>query len=69
MAENMMNSDHKATNKNYRENYDRIFSAIVPGDLGLCGDKVLRKVCKKCPDVQVCYNVVRSRNFRGKNAK
>lgn len=25
MPENMMNSDHKATNKNYRDNYDRIF--------------------------------------------
>jgi len=25
MAENMMNSEHKATNKNYRDNYDRVF--------------------------------------------
>lgn len=25
MAENMMNKAHKATNKNYRDNYDRIF--------------------------------------------
>lgn len=26
MAENMMNSEHKATNKKYREQYDRIFN-------------------------------------------
>jgi len=25
MAENLMNSDHKATNDKYRDNYDRIF--------------------------------------------
>jgi hypothetical protein len=25
VPENMMNSDHKATNKNYRDNYDKIF--------------------------------------------
>lgn len=25
MAENLMNSAHKATNKPYRDNYDRIF--------------------------------------------
>ena len=25
MAENMMNSEHKATNKAYRDNYDAIF--------------------------------------------
>ena len=26
MAENLMSKDHKATNKNWRDNYDRIFS-------------------------------------------
>jgi hypothetical protein len=26
MAENLMNSAHKATNKPYRDNYDRIFN-------------------------------------------
>jgi len=26
MPENLMNSDHKATNKAYRDNYDQIFS-------------------------------------------
>jgi len=25
MAENLMSSDHKATNEEYRKNYDRIF--------------------------------------------
>ena len=25
MAENMMNSDHKSTNKKYRDNYDKTF--------------------------------------------
>jgi hypothetical protein len=25
MAENMMNKDHKCTNKNFRDNYDKIF--------------------------------------------
>jgi len=25
MAENLMNSDHKATNDKYRDNYDRTF--------------------------------------------
>jgi hypothetical protein len=27
MAENMMNTAHKTTNKKYRDNYDRIFRA------------------------------------------
>ena len=25
MAENLMNGEHKATNKKYRDNYDKIF--------------------------------------------
>jgi len=31
MAENLMNSDHKATNDKYRDNYDRIFNRIFIG--------------------------------------
>ena len=27
MAENLMNSDHKATNENYRDNYDATFAS------------------------------------------
>lgn len=30
MAENMMNKDHKATNKKYRDNYDKTFRNNKP---------------------------------------
>jgi hypothetical protein len=29
MAENLMNSEHKATNEKYREGYDRIFGKKI----------------------------------------
>ena len=44
MAENMMNSEHKGTNKNYRTGYDGILKA--------CGHPMGEKCgcvkCKKC---------------------
>jgi len=42
MEENLMNSEHKATNDKYRDNYDRIFFENKrPWNYGL-------KKCKNC---------------------
>ena len=43
MAENMMNSEHKGTNKNYRSGYDGILKA--------CGHPMGEKCgCAKCEE-------------------
>jgi len=44
MAENMMNSNHKTTNKKYRDNYDKIFKNKLPFGVYVEGD------CKNYPN-------------------
>ena len=41
MPENLMNSEHKATNQKYRDEYDRIFGKVCP----VCGKKMLAILC------------------------
>jgi hypothetical protein len=53
MAENMMNSDHKSTNKKYRDNYDRIFKKKK--------DEELEKLKQAYRDRELSYKQQRQR--------
>ena len=44
MAENLMNVAHKATNENYRANYDAIFRGVAVDK-----DKNVYRVCRCSP--------------------
>jgi len=45
MAENLMNSAHKAGNDNYRDNFERTFSKKCPG----CRE--IKKILKESPEL------------------
>jgi len=47
MAENLMNSDHKATNNKYRDNYDRIFGYPKDWFNALAYDLAKREECSE----------------------